>query len=268
MQILSIAGYKFIPLDQLQTLRQTLLQCCDRLGVKGTILLSTEGININLAGLISNVLAFKAELLEDCRFAAISFHETYSNELPYQRLKVKVKREIITLKQPEVDAVKTRAPALSPEELKQWLDEKRDLTLLDTRNDYEVRFGTFTGAHNLHMADFSHFPLSLAGVDREKPIVMFCTGGIRCEKAALYMQQQGYDNVYQLDGGILGYFARVGGAHYQGECFVFDERVSLDAALHDTGTVQCRGCQGPVTLAEQQQPEYKAGMACPACKAA
>lgn len=229
MTILNIAGYKFIPLTELAVLREQLLPAC--LELKGTILLSPEGINLSLAGTQESILALQTFLKSDERFADLCFHETYSTYQPFKRLKIKLKKEIITLRQPEADPTTTRAPSLAPQDLKQWLDEQRDITLLDTRNDYEIALGTFTGAVNLHLDDFSALPDSLENIERDKPVVMFCTGGIRCEKAALYMLNQGYSNVYQLDGGILGYFKQVGGAHYDGGCFVFDERVAVDSNL-------------------------------------
>jgi UPF0176 protein len=265
MKILNIAGYKFISLNGLSVLRTQLFEQCGSLHLKGTILLSKEGININLAGLKQNMSHFLSFLKNDSRFEDISFHESYSNTLPFKRLKIKIKKEIITLRKPEADPVFKRAPSLSPALFKQWLDEKRDVTLLDTRNDYEVRFGTFTHAVNLAIADFCEFPTSLDKIERDKPIVMFCTGGIRCEKAALYLIEQGCNQVYQLDGGILGYFAKVGGAHYEGECFVFDERVSVDATLNVNHTIQCKNCHGPVTKENQQLPGYIPGVSCPAC---
>ena len=265
MQILNIAGYKFIPLIELENLRAQFLTYCAQGKLKGTILLSHEGINLNLAGTIAQVQAFKGMLEEDIRFADMTFRESYSITQPFKRLKVKLKKEIITLKQPDVEPAHARAPEIAPEILKQWLDEKRDITLLDTRNDYEVRFGTFTGAINLQTNNFCEFPKAIEAIERDKPIVMFCTGGIRCEKAAIYMLNQGYKNVYQLDGGILNYFAQVGGEHYDGECYVFDERISLDSRLQSTGTVQCIACQGPVTPVDQQMTTYISGVSCPAC---
>ncbi|TAK75045.1 MAG: sulfurtransferase, partial [Gammaproteobacteria bacterium] len=180
------------------------------------------------AGEIDNIAAFQAYLKEDTRFADITFRESYSATQSFQRLKVKIKKEIITLRQPEINPVEGRAPAIAPETLKQWLDEKRDITILDTRNEYEVEMGAFKGAVNLHINHFVEFPQAVTAIERDKPVVMYCTGGIRCEKAALYMKSQGFSEVYQLDGGILNYFNRVGGAHYEGGCFVFDERVLLE----------------------------------------
>lgn len=269
MQILNIAGYRFVELENLTALRELFLAKCDSLDIKGTILLSNEGININLAAKPESLEAFKAFLQTDSRFSDMRFHETYSEEQPYRYMKIKLKEEIITLRQPNANpAVTGRAPHISPEEFKQWLDENRDITVLDTRNDYEVRFGTFKNAVNLHIDNFGEFPEATKELERQKPIVMFCTGGIRCEKAALYMLNEGFENVYQLEGGILNYFAKVGGEHYDGECFVFDERISVDPQLKHTHTVQCRVCQGPVTKAQQQLPAFVAEQACSDCHTA
>lgn len=246
MHIDHIAGYKFTQLTDLAALQAKFLSKSESLSLMGTILLSNEGININLAGTPEHIREFRSWLPSDKRFANISFHETSAAEQPYRHLKVKIKNEIITLRQPDVDALCDRAPAVTPAELKKWLDEKREITLLDTRNDYEVQFGTFDNAVNLHINDFGHFPDATASLDKEKPVVMFCTGGIRCEKASLYMLNHGFKEVYQLDRGILGYFADVGGAHYHGECFVFDERVAINPALESTGTQQCKQCHGPI----------------------
>lgn len=266
MQILNIAGYKFISLSHdIHALREQFFASASELKIKGTILLSHEGINLNVAGTPSAITAFKERLKENTLFADLSFHETYSDHLPFNVLKVKIKKEIITMKQPEACPLGSRAPSISPQELKQWLDEKRDITLLDTRNDYEVRFGTFAGATHLQLKDFGEFPAALDQVDKDKPLVMFCTGGIRCEKAAVYMLNKGHSNIYQLDGGILGYFAQVGGEHYNGECFVFDERVAVDTELKDTDTLQCLVCQGPVTQEQQQSLDFVPGVSCPTC---
>lgn len=247
MQILNIAGYKFIALSDLPQLQNELYELCHRHELKGTILLSREGININLAGTEANLGIFQEILQTRKDFTNMVFHQTYSATIPFKRLKIKLKKEIITLRKPEINATEKRAPSLPPEILKQWLDEQRDLTLLDTRNDYEIQFGTFSGAVNLNLTDFSQFPAAIQSLEKNKPIVMFCTGGIRCEKAALYLLDNGFTDVHQLEGGILGYFAKVGAAHYQGECFIFDERISVDTTLAETSTQQCVNCQGPIT---------------------
>jgi UPF0176 protein len=140
--------------------------------------------------------------------------------------------------------------------------------VLDTRNDYEVRFGTFEQAEHFQLADFSDFPAATAAIQEKKPVVMFCTGGIRCEKAAVYLLSAGFPEVYQLDGGILNYFSEVGGAHYSGECFVFDQRISVNPQLQETGTLQCVACQGPVSKEQQASSDFVAGVSCPVCVSA
>jgi len=231
MNILNIAGYKFVTLTGLIDFRRELLAKCNALQLKGTILLSTEGINISLAGEYTAIQQFKSYLVNYPQLSDMSFRESHSDFLPFQRMKVKLKKEIITMRRSEVLPEKTKAPEMTPEELKQWLDEKCEMTLLDTRNAYEIEYGTFENAVNLGMEDFCEFPQLAEKLNRNKPIVMFCTGGIRCEKAAVYLLQSGFNNVYQLQGGILNYFSKVGGAHYQGNCFVFDERVAVDTNL-------------------------------------
>lgn len=246
MQIHNIAGYKFTPIKDTGDLREKLLEQGRRSDLRGTILLSSEGLNLSLAGLPDNIKLFKTYLAADNRFCDMSFHETFSDHVPFKRFKVKLKKEIITMRQP--DAMPTqcgRAPAISPATLKQWLDEKRAITLLDTRNDYEYRFGSFAGAINPEINHFGELSGAVSALDKDKPVVMFCTGGIRCEKAGLHLLHQGFKEVYQLEGGILGYFAKVGGAYYNGECFVFDDRIAVDASLKETGTKQCQKCQGP-----------------------
>ncbi|EKD70946.1 MAG: pseudouridine synthase, RluA family [uncultured bacterium] len=268
MPILNIAGYQFVPLNNLDDLKTQLVALCKAHALLGTILLSPEGININLAGEVTDVELFLSAMKAIKFFSEMRFHQTYSTMIPFQSLKIKIKKEIITFHQPKANPLNAgRASSISPEELKKWLDEKRDITLLDTRNDYEFRFGTFIGAINLHLHNFSELAEAVTTINPHKPVVMFCTGGIRCEKAALYMLHNGFDQVYQLDGGILGYFAKVGGAHYQGECFVFDERIALDPQLKDTDTIQCLACHGPVNLEDQHSHAYVRGVSCPSCQA-
>jgi UPF0176 protein len=246
MPISNIAGYKFITLTELPALKTVLLAECRALEIKGTILLSPEGINISLAGPAAKINQFKTILRNDSRFADMTFRESQSEVIPFQRLKIKLKNEIITMRHPEIFPEENPAASISPQEFKRWLDENRDITILDTRNDYEVRFGTFANAINLHIKDFCEFPDAAEKITDKKPVVMFCTGGIRCEKAAIHLKNAGFPEVYQLQGGILNYFAEVGGAHYDGECYVFDERIALNAALKSTGTTQCLTCHGPV----------------------
>lgn len=230
MQILNIAGYKFIALNQLAKLREGLLHQCSALNLKGTILLSNEGININLCGEIEPIRDFIDTLKLNPHFQDIRFHETFSTFKPFRKLKVKIKKEIISLRQPNINPA-ARAPHISPQDFKRLMDNDTDMVILDTRNKFEVEVGTFIGATHLNLKDFSQLPTTLHQIERNKPIVMFCTGGIRCEKAALYLLNQGFKSVYQLDGGIIGYFANVGGTHYTGNCFVFDDRLAIDQHL-------------------------------------
>lgn len=227
MSIINIAAYKFLALDHLAQLREELYRQCDRFSLKGTILLGAEGININLSGARENMTDFEYYLRQDKRFADLYIQRSSADHMTFKRLKVKIKKEIITMNQPHLSPTKKRAPSLAPQKLKQWLDEERDMVLLDTRNHFEINYGTFNDALNLRLHHFGEFPEAIKSLPQTKPIVMFCTGGIRCEKAALVMLQQGFSEVYQLQGGILNYFATVGDAHYQGKCFVFDEREAI-----------------------------------------
>lgn len=239
MTILNVAGYQFVQIDDLPALKQRFEDEGRRLGLKGTILLAGEGINLFLAADADSVNAFLRFLRGDCRFADFAVKESWSQEAPFRRLRVRLKKEIITMRHPAIRPDAGRAPAVSPLTLKQWLDrgcddEGRAVTLLDTRNRYEIEQGTFRGAIDPRIRHFSQFPdvvRSLADDLRQRTVVTFCTGGIRCEKAAIFMQQEGFERVFQLDGGILKYFEEVGGDHYSGKCFVFDDRMSLDPEL-------------------------------------
>jgi len=249
MPINNIAGYKFIALSELPELRAMLLEKCQDLAIKGTILLSPEGINMNLAGPTDNITLFKALLQSDDRFFDITFHESKSALQSFEFLKVKIKKEIITLRSPDIHPEIKRAPSITAQELKQWLDEGRDITLLDARNNYEVHFGTFKGAVNPEIDSFGAFPKAASTVNPNKPIVTFCTGGIRCEKAALHLLQEGFQQVFQLDKGILGYFKEIGSAHYDGECFVFYKSVAWNENQAAKGPQQCKLCHGPIIVA-------------------
>lgn len=268
LPIVNIAAYKFVPLGDLETRRDRLKALCVSLGLKGTILLSPEGMNCFLAGTRSAIDQFLSELRSDEALSDLQVKESFSDRQPFNRMLVRLKNEIIAFGIEEASPLKRTSPKLSPAELKQWLDEGRPVTLLDTRNDYEVKLGTFEHAVDLELDTFRNFPAALEKLPaeaKEQPIVMFCTGGIRCEKAGPFMQQLGYENVFQLDGGILKYFEEIGGAHWNGECFVFDQRVSLDSELKETETKQCFTCQSPVTPWEQRSEQYVPGQSCPHC---
>ena len=234
MQFINLAGYKFVALDTLDDLKASLARCCRELDLKGTILLSFEGINVVLAGSEEATTEFQRLVHADPRLAKLGFKRSVSAFLPFDRMLVKIKKEIITLRVPGVDPAKERAPAVAPAELKRWLDEGREVVLLDTRNAFEVDAGTFDNAMDLRLSSFGQFALASDKLDpslKDKAIVTFCTGGIRCEKAAPVLIGKGFRNVFQLDGGILQYFAECGDAHFNGRCFVFDQRVALDGKL-------------------------------------
>ena len=216
---------------------------------------------------------FLAWLRSDARFADIAVKESYSEEQSHKRMLVKIKKEIITMRMPLIQPELGRAPAVAPLDLKRWLDQGHDdngkpVVMVDTRNAFEVDVGTFDNTIDYRIAKFTEFPEVIAAHKDEladKTVVTFCTGGIRCEKAAIHMQNIGYENVYQLEGGILKYFEDVGGAHYTGDCFVFDYRTALNPKLEPSVTVQCFACRAVVTPRQQLSPDYVYGVSCPHC---
>ncbi len=247
MPIVNIAAYRFVSLDSLPALRERVLERCSALALKGTVLLAPEGINLFLAGPRAAVDAFMTWLREDARFAGITAKESRSEQVPFGRLRVRIKREIISMRQPTIRPEGGRAPALDPPTLRRWLawghdDDGRELVLLDTRNAYETALGAFDGAVDYRLASFTGFPAAIAA-DRAryegKTVVSYCTGGIRCEKAALHLRELGLAHVYQLDGGILGYLEQTDGAGWHGDCFVFDERGAVDKALLPAPPLPC-----------------------------
>lgn len=269
MAYINIAGYKFKELTNLENLQTQLKQTCLSLSLKGTILLSKEGINIFVCGKQPAIEQF-IHLLPTFELNEIPFKESLSQEPPFDRMLVKIKAEIITMGIPEISPAKTPAPALSPTQLKQWLDEGKPVVLLDTRNDYEARIGNFKNAIHLNITSFRAFPAAvkqLPEATKKMPVVTFCTGGIRAEKAAAYMAREGFEEVYQLEGGILKYLEEYGSAHYDGECFVFDKRIAVDTRLQESQTVQCFSCRQPVTPSQQHSGQYQMGAYCPNCYA-
>ena len=245
LPVLNISCYLFVAIDAPDTLRETLHERAQALGLKGTVLIAEEGINLFLAGPAEAVNAWIGALRQDRRFASLAPKESWSDEVPFRKLLVKVKPEIIRMNHPTIRPDQApRAPALPAATLRRWLDqghddEGRPVVTLDTRNAFEVDVGAFDGAIDWRIDKFSEFPDAVQAHRQElagKTVVSYCTGGIRCEKAALYLEQDalahGVDaKVYQLEGGILKYFEEVGGAHYHGDCFVFDERRAVDPAL-------------------------------------
>jgi RluA family pseudouridine synthase len=266
--ILNLAAYKFASLTDLKPLRERLLAQCKAWKLKGTILLSTEGINLFIAGEPENTERLLAELRSIPGLEDLTPKVSESDKQPFTRMLVRIKREIIAFGVPGIDPARTTSPKLAPRELKQWLDEGRPITLLDTRNDYEVKLGTFRNAVALEIDHFREFPQAAHKLPAElkrQPVVMFCTGGIRCEKAGPFLQREGFEQVFQLDGGILKYFEECGGEHYDGECFVFDQRVGLDPYLSETESAQCYACLTPLTSEDQQDERFRKGISCPYC---
>ncbi len=238
--IVNTAAYHFVPVADADALATRLLERAQAHALRGTVLVADEGINLFLAGSRDGIDGFYAELKADARFAAMRVKYSYSRMQPFARLKAKVKQEIISFRRDDGQPLDyPRAPSVEPATLARWLrqghdDDGRRVVMLDTRNAQEFAHGTFAGALTLPIARFTDLP---AALEPHRPaladatVVSFCTGGIRCEKAALWMRNDGMDNVLQLEGGILGYFEEVGGEGYDGRCFVFDERVALDPQL-------------------------------------
>lgn len=267
-RILNIAAYRFVDLNNLPARRKHLQQLTAELELKGTILLSPEGINLFLAGVETNVERFLQSLEHEPEFADLEVKRSWTDYQPFKRMLVRLKKEIIAFGVETIDPRARTSPKLSAQQLKAWLDEGRRVHLLDVRNDYEIGVGTFQAAHSIGIGHFRDFPAAVQSLPsdwRDEPVVMFCTGGIRCEKAGPLMEQQGFGEVYQLDGGILKYFEEVGGAHYDGDCFVFDQRVAVGPDLRETNVKQCFVCQAVVDAAAQQSDQYVEGKSCPAC---
>lgn len=264
----NIAAYQFARMDGLKELRPRLLERCKHLGLKGTILLAPEGINLFLAGQPDSVETLLGELRLLPGLGGLKPKYSESATQPFSRMLVRLKKEIIAFGVPGVDPATYTSPRIEPRELKRWLDEEKPVILLDTRNDYEIKLGTFRNAVPARISHFRDFPAAVAKLPESMksiPVVTFCTGGIRCEKAAPFMEQAGFQEVYQLEGGILKYFEEMGSEHYEGECFVFDQRVGVDPALQETSSHVCHACQTPLTEAEQQDPRFVENVSCPYC---
>lgn len=264
----NIAAYKFVKLTNLQDRRERLRDYCRSRDLKGTILLSPEGINLFIAGTRQEIDSLIAELAADAEIGPMEYKESLSDHQPFSRMLVKLKQEIIAFGVDGISPADHTSPKLPATELKRWLDEGQSVTLLDVRNDYEVSLGTFAGAEAIGVDHFRDFPDAAQRwrpEHKQQPVVMFCTGGIRCEKAGPYMERIGFENIYQLEGGILKYFEECGQEHFDGECFVFDKRVALDGQLRETDTALCFACQRTLSAEEQLSPDYVPGESCPYC---
>ena len=266
--VVNIAGYRFADMPDRDELRQPFRDLCQELDLKGTILLAHEGINFFLAGSQTSIDSFVKWLEEDARFIDIPLKVSYSDYQPFRRTNVRLKKEIFSLGLDHIKPAEMTGEEITPTAFKQLLDAGEEVIVLDTRNEYECRIGTFENAFEMNIRSFRDFPKAVSEMDedlKDKQVVMFCTGGIRCEKASVVMMDAGFSNVKQLKGGILGYFEEVGGDYWNGDCFVFDRRVAVNPELEETDVVQCFACREPLLLEEQSTGEYIIAQSCPYC---
>ena len=263
------ALYKFVTLDNYQALKEPLLAYMLEQNVHGTLLLASEGINGTVAGTRTGIDNLLQWLEQDARLKPVEFKESYVDDLPFRRTRVKLKKEIVTMGVAGIDPKKTVGTYIEPKDWNELISDP-DVLLVDTRNTYEVQVGTFKGAVNPHTETFREFPGYVAKAldkNRHKKVAMFCTGGIRCEKSTAFLKQQGFDEVYHLKGGILKYLEDVPEPEslWQGECFVFDERVTVNHQLEKGRYDQCNACRLPITETDKQSEKYQQGVSCPHC---
>ena len=268
---LTAAFYKFVELPDFKQLRTPLLAECERLRVRGTILLAEEGINGTIAGRVADVRAVLRYLRNDARLADLEHKESGAAEMPFYRMKVRLKKEIVTLGVAGVNPARMAGTHVTPQDWNKLLDDP-DVVFVDVRNDYEVSLGSFKGALNPQTKSFREFPQWVAAQEqlRAKPkVAMFCTGGIRCEKSTAFMRMAGFEQVYHLQGGILKYLETIPASEnrWEGECFVFDERVAIGHGLTPGRYELCRSCRQPIGEGDKQSPHYIAGVSCPKCYA-
>lgn len=263
------AMYKFIALEDYQEIRDPLLKTMESLNICGTLLLAKEGINGTIAGSRESVDALVAYLKQDERFAGLSYKESYSEEKPFKRCKVKLKKEIVTMGVEGIDPRHVVGTYVQPKDWNALISDP-DVVLVDTRNDYEVDIGTFEYAVDPKTKTFREFPDYVKDhmdPKKQKKVAMFCTGGIRCEKSTAYMKEQGFEEVYHLEGGILKYLEEVPEEEslWKGECFVFDDRVTVDHQLNAGKYDQCHACRMPILEEDKQRKEYQKGVSCHHC---
>ncbi|MDG1073657.1 MAG: rhodanese-related sulfurtransferase [Methylophilaceae bacterium] len=268
-QYLTAALYKFVNLPDYQALQAPILETCVAHHIKGTILLALEGINGTIAGKAEDVHAVLAYLRQDTRFSDLEHKESYADHHPFYRMKVKLKKEIVTMGVSGVDPNLVVGTYIKPEDWNAIISDP-DVIVLDTRNDYETHIGTFKGAIDPKTTTFREFPKYVAehlDKTKNKKVAMFCTGGIRCEKASSFMKQQGFEEVYHLQGGILKYLETVPKEEslWEGECFVFDQRVGVKHGLEVGDYDQCYACRMPLSPEELKSEQYTAGISCPHC---
>lgn len=269
MTFVIAAFYKFVRLPDVADTREPLLSCCRQQGLKGTILLAEEGINGTIAGPRHGIDAVLAFLKAEPRLASLEHKESCIPKIPFNRMKVRLKQEIISLGVPNVDPSEQVGTYVKPGDWNALISDP-GVVVVDTRNDYEVSVGTFRGAHNPQTVSFREFPAYVRhhlDPRQHRKIAMFCTGGIRCEKASSYLLQQGFEAVYHLKGGILKYLEEIPAEEslWQGECFVFDDRIAVIHGLGQGSYEICHGCGNPVSPLEQTSPQYRTGISCPRC---
>ena len=268
LDVLNIAGYKFEPLDNVEVLVPEFQSVCNDLGLKGSVYLSPNGINFSLAGSEESVEQYLRFMEQDKRFLDIPLKKTYSETQPFRRMKVRPKKEIISLGRDDINPRELTGDYVTPKELCAMYENNEDIIVLDTRNEYETRVGLFENAVDLQLDTFRDFPDAIEQLPEEykdKQIVMYCTGGIRCEKASAVMLKAGFSDVKQLEGGVLDYFKETGGKYWNGDCFVFDERVALDTNLNETEYIYCYICREPLSAEEKASPDFKINEYCPYC---
>ncbi len=264
------ALYKFAALPDYAQLRAPLQDMCDMLEVKGTILLASEGINGTISGTDSAIAKLLSFMRADPRLADLEHKESRAEDLPFYRMKVRLKKEIVTMGVDGVDPNKVVGTYVDPDEWNALISDP-DVVLIDTRNDYEVEIGTFKGALNPDTQSFREFPewveKNRSGALKKPKVAMFCTGGIRCEKASSFMKSEGFDEVYHLRGGILKYLETQpkDESLWEGDCFVFDQRVAVKHGLHESEYDQCYACRYPITEADKQHDAYVKGVSCHRC---
>ena len=266
--VTNIAGYKFEPIKNAVDLISVYQEKCKELGLKGTMLISKNGINFSLAGTQQATDSIINFLEEDNRFLNIPLKVTYSETQPFRRMKVRLKKEIISLGRDDINPRELTGKYVTPQELLSIYENNEDVVVLDTRNEYETRVGLFENAIDLQLDTFRDFPKAIEQLPeeyKEKQIVMYCTGGIRCEKASAVMLKAGFTDVKQLEGGVLDYFKETGGKYWNGDCFVFDERVALDTELNETEYIYCYICREPLSAEEKASPDFKINEYCPYC---
>ncbi|MEP4891784.1 MAG: rhodanese-related sulfurtransferase [Aliiglaciecola sp.] len=263
------AMYKFVALENYKEMRQPLLDVLENHNIKGTLLLASEGINGTVSGTREAIDSLVAYLNSDPRINPISCKESLDDVQPFYRTKVKLKKEIVTMGVEGIDPQKTVGTYVKPADWNELISDP-EVLLIDTRNDYEIEIGTFENAVNPKTDSFREFPQYVAeNLDpkKHKKVAMFCTGGIRCEKSTAFMKEQGFDEVYHLEGGILKYLEEVPEQNtmWKGDCFVFDNRVAVDHKLQKSHYEACYACRLPITEEDKQTPEYEPGVSCPKC---